>query len=151
VTGVPSSKQSATGISRERFPEVAAEIGEDPARWLDKPVTNDNDAGGMARIRIQSIDKLSVAEGWIEVEHELSRGPRQEVIKWLRERILELEKIGERPDRLEPVNRTKPETEAYLVRDGDRVPWSEVDRSVGITSDERPFAVATDGGESPDE
>jgi len=32
---MPSQNQSADRSERERFPEVAEEIGEDPARWLD--------------------------------------------------------------------------------------------------------------------
>lgn len=140
---MPSSNQGASGVDRERFPEVKAAIGEDPARWLDYEFVDDQDARRMARIRIKSIDDIETARQWIEVERQLDPGPRRKLIAWLNERIKTLEVIGERPERLEERDeRETPETVWY--RNGE--PWEAVDRSVGVGSDGRAFA--TDGGEN---
>lgn len=82
----------ASQRDRERFPEVAAEIDEDPARFLD--------ADGIDRTmhsRIQGIDFLEVADAWIQVEAALERGPRKQVIAKLNQRKAWLEEHGERP------------------------------------------------------
>jgi hypothetical protein len=51
----------------------------------------------------------------------------------LRDRAAELKEIGERDERVEPSDgRESPATDWYLVRDGERIPWSEVDRGVGL-------------------
>ena len=145
---MPSENQGRTGDSRERYPDVRDDIGEDPARWLDYALIDDQDAQRMARIRIKSIDSIDVARSWIEVERQLDRGPRKKIIAWLNERIKALEVIGERPDRLEARDGRKlPETNWTLNGED----WEDVDRSVGVPSDERAFAVATDGGEDVDE
>jgi len=144
---MPSNAQGSTSTARERYPSVQAEIGEDPARWLDYKLVSDQDARRMARIRIKSIDQIDVARNWIEVEHELERGPRKKIISWLNERIKTLEVIGERPDRLEERDgRDLPETEATLNGE----PWHAVDRSVGLSNGTRSLAVA-DGGNDVDE
>jgi len=119
---MPSQNQSADRSERERFPEVAEEIGEDPARWLDHDMlkqtlvrqevdpnsefgqmrlVEDNDKnstfGKMFRARVRGIDKLFVIRKWLEVEHELDRGPRhKQVIEPLKERAQDLKENGER-------------------------------------------------------
>jgi len=122
---VPSTHQSAASGDRERFPEVAEVIGEDPARWLDRDLFDhgvtrhrwiegdpypeyaprpDEDVsapGQMIRDRIQGIDDLSVIARWLEVEHALGRGPRDRVVELLEARAAELKEIGERPERLQ--------------------------------------------------
>lgn len=145
---MPSEHQGTTEATRERYPDVAAEIGEDPARWLDHKLIDDQDARRMARVRLKSIDKIDVARKWIEVERQLERGPRKKIIAWLNQRIKTLEQIGERPDRLEERDgRVVPETTWTLNGES----WENVDRGVGLSTGERAFAVATDGGEDVDE
>jgi hypothetical protein len=79
---------------RERFPEIQAEINEDPARYLDK-----EDPGETYRSRAEGIDFLDVVDAWIQVEAALDRGPRKPVIARLNPRKAWLEEHGERPDR----------------------------------------------------
>lgn len=117
---MPSEHQSADTSDRERFPGVAAEIGEDPARWLDHDMlaqsavkqqedpadphggnrlVEDTDVstfGAMFRARVRGIDKLYVIRQWLEVESRLDRGPRDHVIEALRNRAAELRETGER-------------------------------------------------------
>ena len=121
---MPSTAQGGDNSDRARYPDRADEIGEDPARWLDKDLTarsmqrqqadetpsrqamrlvEDTDtttAGKIVRDRISGIDSLIVIKHWLEVESDLDRGPRDGVITLLQERADELKQIGERPDRL---------------------------------------------------
>lgn len=130
---MPSQNQSADTSSRARYPERQAEIGEDPARWLDHDLlarsavrqqadpdsqydrmrlvedTEVSTFGLMLRARIRGIDKLSVIRHWLEVEHDLDRGPRETVVDLLQERADELKEIGVRPDRLPHGPRRPPE------------------------------------------
>jgi len=145
---MPSKAQGQSGKGRAQFPGVQEDIGEDPARWLDFALIDDQDARRMARIRIKSIDQIDVARQWIEVERHLERGPRKKIIAWLNERIKRLEQIGERPDRLEERDGRKTPETSWTLNGED---WEDVDRSVGVGSDDRAFAVATDGGEDVDE
>ena len=140
---------------RARYPEYEGAFGDDPARWLDASLVDDPDRREMVRIRIFSIDDIDLARTWIEVERDIERGPRQQIVAWLNQRIKTLEAIGERPERLEFGPRRPPEmqpesqTDWYRVEDGERVPWDEEDRSVGLGS-RGDLAVATDGGENDD-
>jgi hypothetical protein len=98
---MPSTNQSGqSGSDREEFPEIAAEIGEDPARFLDQPLAPDR-IGDMTRLslakaRIRGIDKKLVARYWLEVEHRLERGPRESIVERLEQRARQLQEHGER-------------------------------------------------------
>ena len=74
----------------ETFPAVADEIGEDPARFLDKPILAPGQEGSSpmltAKARIRGIESLDVLDGWFEVETSLDRGPRKKVISMLNQR-----------------------------------------------------------------
>jgi hypothetical protein len=119
-----SENQSAATTERQRFPKKAEQIGEDPARWLDRDLlkrtcvrqqadqtasrqqvrliedTDTSTPAKLLRARIRGIDKLSVLARWYEVENQLDRGPRDQVIALLDERKRDLKELGERPDRL---------------------------------------------------
>jgi hypothetical protein len=84
----------ASQRDRERFPDVWAEINEDPARWLDR-----EPLGKTADARIDGIDFLDVVDYWVRGETELDRGPLREVIAKLNQRKAWLQEHGERSDR----------------------------------------------------
>lgn len=100
---MPSTQQSGNSApDREEFPEVAEQIGEDPARFLDKPLAPDFLSGGdttplaLAKARIRGIDRLEVVARWLEVEHQLDRGPRESIVEKLEQRGRVLKEHGER-------------------------------------------------------
>jgi hypothetical protein len=138
---------------RERFPELKADIGEDPARFLDRPFFS-NGAGSspllLARARIRGIDSLATLRAWIAVERNLDRGPRDRIIDLLEERQATLEEIGERPDRLDfQDDRDGRDVETiyeFYDRDGNRL---DDDRSMASAPSRRESTreLATDGGE----
>lgn len=83
---------------RERFPE---ETKDSAARFLDRPLLDPTTSDVSEPVefiasRIRGIDRFEVLRKWIDVEHELERGPRPRVIKLIRERHLYLEEHGER-------------------------------------------------------
>lgn len=88
---MPSEHQAAPDVDREQFAAVKAEIGEDPARWLDRPLLQPSQIGSdpavFIQARINGIASVDVCRQWIEVERELERGPRTEVIQWLNQRM----------------------------------------------------------------
>lgn len=98
---MPSTYQSSTDDEREQFPQVAAEIGEDPARFLDVPLVAPDQLGSspfeLAAARIAGIDDIDTARAWLRVEAELERGPRKGVVQRLNRRKAELEADSEAP------------------------------------------------------
>ncbi|WP_340099465.1 hypothetical protein [Salinibaculum salinum] len=152
---MPSEAQGHGSMDRARYQKINDEIGEDPAQWLDKPLfkspeRNSTSAGWAIQHRIKSIDSFAVLGAWKGVERNLERGPRDRVMKMLNERAQELEDIGERPDRLQARDgRDVPEKEWYIVRDGERLSWSEVDRrGATVSFDTGSERAVTDGGEN---
>lgn len=100
---MPSTNQSGQSApNREEFPEIENEIGEDPARFLDKPLAPDYTSGGdttplaLAKARIKGIEKLTVVARWLEVEHQLERGPRDSIVELLEKRGQDLKEHGDR-------------------------------------------------------
>ncbi|WP_154018474.1 hypothetical protein [Halolamina rubra] len=122
---MPSENQPAGSGRREQFPGLRADLGEDPARWLDRDlfshgvtrleardapayneasqhVVRDTDVsapGELIRDRISGIDEIAVARAWKAIERRLERTPeggRDVVIGYLEDRIDELEANGER-------------------------------------------------------
>lgn len=96
----------AATAQRECFPELEAEINEDPAAFLDRelvergPSHTTKTAHQKVKARIRGIDRIDVVDAWIYVETSIERGPRQQVLAWLNQRKKYLEEVGERPDLL---------------------------------------------------
>jgi len=149
----------------EEFPRIVDEIGENPARWLDRDlitpgavrqdieraadrsiqdvrlIPDQNVSSGITFVesRIRGIDTIEAVRAWKAVERALGRGPdggpRDAVIELLDEREAELEEIGERPDRLEHGPRLPPA-------------WTTVESSATWTDTEdgsRPTAASVGG------
>jgi hypothetical protein len=137
---------------RERFPEIAEEIGEDPARWLDRDLLEstpgDETETWRLQRRVDGIHSLEVARRWAEVERELERGPREVVMDMIRERVAALNRHTTLEELLE-------ETDVDARREATPSTSSEVvwtDRTDGVRTVNKPDpnryrATATDGGE----
>jgi hypothetical protein len=76
---------------------IAADIGADPGRWLDRelvesgPRHTDQTLKRAVHARIKGMRSLAVVEAWLTVETRLERGPRQEIVAWLNRRKAALE------------------------------------------------------------
>lgn len=88
---------AAEESGRETFPDVADEIGEDPARFLDVDVLADDGARELLLSRIRGIDRLGTINAWIIVERKLERGPRDRIVELLERRREHLLETGGRP------------------------------------------------------
>jgi len=103
----PAAEQPAaeTNHRPEWRRDIAARIGEDPGRWLDRPLTEaapghtDRTMRRCAHARIQGIRSREVIRAWLEIETSLARDacPRQAVVRWLNQRDAAL-KDGGGPD-----------------------------------------------------
>ncbi len=136
-----------TGRSREEFPEVAEEIGEDPARFLDYPLLASSARGSspfqLAKARIQGIEYKDVVARWLYVERRLERGPRERVLELLKSQMAHLEEHGERDDqpRADPSEVPSTKTHArFLDENG-----NERDRTSSAAS--KMATLRADGGE----
>lgn len=94
---------------RARFPRLKDEIGEDPAKWLDRQLVRPPEPGttppkAFVWSLIDGIDSIERCRAWKAVERSLAtrddREPRQAILERLDEREQELREIGERDDRL---------------------------------------------------
>jgi hypothetical protein len=138
--------------NRERFPEIAEEIGEDPARWLDRDLLEstpgDQPEKWRLQKRIDGIASLQVARAWAKVERELERGPRDPVLDMIQERVAYLNRHGTLDELLEETDvdarrEATPSTSSETV-------WTDRpdgDRKVNRADPNRYRATATDGGE----
>lgn len=83
--------------------EIAERIGENPARFLDVelietgPRHTSTSGRDLFTARVRGIDRIGVANAWIQVERLLDRGPRDVVIDVLERRRDFLIEQGERP------------------------------------------------------
>lgn len=147
---MPSEHSPGQSADRARFPEMKADLGEDPARWLDWDILGNRDRERLVRARIAAIDRIAVCRAWKAVERTLDRETRDGIIAHLDKREQQLEAIGERPDRLqERDGRDIPDKQWFrITEDGARIPWEDVDRSTaGASLRAGRRAVATDGGD----
>lgn len=152
--------------------KLKRDIGENPARFLDRPISVPPDRNSMFRARLEGIDRLDVIGAWKATERRLAteqdRQPRQHVLDLLDDRREYLLEHGERPrdfstqyphelpERYQPQRRDRqvPPKEHYWVerdRDGEvveRRPWSERPTSHATTSrfERVTQQAATDGG-----
>lgn len=132
----------ANQSERPRFPDLAADIGEDPARFLH---TDGEGSGKKALVlaRISGIDRLAVLNAWLAIERRLTGG-RSAVVNALERRRSELEELGERSERCEPGERVDRDTE-FVILGPDGEP---TERGASATAKVR--RLAADGGEVAD-
>jgi hypothetical protein len=171
---MPSEFQS-TGRD-EAVPEwrraIAGDLGEDPARWLDRdlvergPAHTDRTMQRAVHARIQGIRTREIIDAWQTVEVRLDREacPRQRVMAWLNQRDQELKERDEPTQRATspaPTEAAEPDYEPDLVHDecgsvvegrdgpGYRCPDCEtVTRSVAeLSAVSNATPVAADGGD----
>jgi len=119
---------------REEFPVLRDRLGEDPARFLDRPLIDPSHQGTgspflLAKARIRGIDDAEVIRAYRAVERRLDRGPREEVLELLEEREEILDELGDRADRdlgeRDP-SETPPKAVFILDGDGTREPYESV-------------------------
>lgn len=96
-----SGNRFAESVNRAQYPGLRDDIGEDPARFLDHDLHQDENMKRLALARIKGIDTIEKIEAWRAVERNLDRETRDQIINELDQRRAILEEIGERPDRLE--------------------------------------------------
>ena len=100
-------RHRARQLERGTFDDIKQDIGEDPARFLDHDLISDRDMRELAFARIRGIDFQHVIDAWVDVEVALERGPRKPVIAALNERKRELQRIGDRDERVEQMRRQR--------------------------------------------
>jgi hypothetical protein len=132
-------------------PELKAELGEDPERFLDRPVSID-DQWPMARIN--GIDSLAVVRAWKAIERKLGRddgGPREQIMQLLEDREQYLEEHGDRADRTAGKTHDRELEPAVVTINGepadDRRQSAKQRLAELRADDDRDATVATDGGE----
>lgn len=117
-------------------------LGFDPRRFFDAPLLS-VEQGAMnpverMRAIIRGLDRKEKVASLMAVERQLDRGPRDEVLGMLEDRMAFLEEEGERPPdlrdaslderplRFTPADREVPPKKAFIVEDdGTRVPYDE--------------------------
>jgi hypothetical protein len=87
----PAVSQAAPEV--EPLPDwrqaIAARIGEDPGRWLDRelvergPSHTDRTLKRAVHARIKGMREVAVVAAWREVEQRIDRGPREQIVAWL--------------------------------------------------------------------
>lgn len=78
------------------FPEIKAQIGYNPARFLDHEIKNASCTKDLTvESLIRGIQDVDTIRAWLTVEADLGRGrrggPRQRVVKWLNRRQVQIE------------------------------------------------------------
>lgn len=108
-------------IDEERLKE---RIGENPVRYLDRPISSIPDNSSLFLGRVKGIDKLAVIQSWIAVERNLDREgcPRDHVVEILERRKNHILDVGERPDLLTTPNDERPERFQRRQEDRDLPP-----------------------------
>lgn len=117
-----SNRRPTNLDGRPTFPDVAEEIGEDPARFIV--------AGGeLLTSRLKGIDRVGVARKWVEVEialaEQLDRDVDQQLIGWLNRRIGHLQEHGGRDERLERRREIVDDVDGPAV-DPEGITWKHV-------------------------
>lgn len=96
VTDGGTIRTTSSTTGREQFPQVAARIGEDPARFLDIELSSSGIGTGpfaLAAARIRGLETVATVDAWLHVETELDQGPRKPVIKRLNQRKRQLQDV----------------------------------------------------------
>ncbi|WP_436924936.1 hypothetical protein [Halosimplex amylolyticum] len=152
---MPSTNQ-AGGRDFPAFDNIEADIGHNPARYLDWDFLaesyGDRDIKSgrklLLKARIRGIDRIEVVRAYKAVERAIGRGPaggpREAVMRLLDQREQFLQEAGERPERLSYGPRRPPESYATETDDErDEQPLTAAEK----LSRMRSGRVATDGGE----
>lgn len=140
------SSTVAVTPERERFPEIEAAIGEDPARFLDTTLVDDRRELVVARIR--GIDGLDVVDAWIQVEQALDRD-RESVRELLERRRDWLLEHGDRKERLDGERSpAAPKEVVWIDEDGEPYDRSTSASSKIAQMGGQPSASTDDGSES---
>lgn len=141
---MPSEHSAGTSTDRETFPRLLDDLGEDPARWLDRDVLSDQDRAEMIKALIRGMDTLERVRAWKAVERALGRGPadgpREGVMRLLEQREAYLESIDGPPLRHQHGPWRPPE----MLDTESAIP--ERERSAIDKFDSMGRTVATDGG-----
>jgi hypothetical protein len=158
---MPAEGQPGQTSDRETFPSLAEDLGEDPARFLDReliergPGHTNETAKALVVARIEGIDRVEVARAWRAVERALAekhdREPRQAIVKRLEERVAWLEAHGDRDDRLgEPRDPEELHERAEEIATESVARWPDRDGSErsAVYRSSSWKTLAADGGES---
>lgn len=129
-------------------PTLVEEIGEDPAQFLDRPVSH---ADQWPKARIDGIERLAVCRAWMAVERKLGRGdgggPRDLVMQWLEAREAFLQEAGDLEERMEPRDYDRDLPEATVTINGVAAEEARSSTAIAKLQSRRVGdAVATDGG-----
>ncbi|WP_058366661.1 hypothetical protein [Haloparvum sedimenti] len=138
------NEQAAT--TPNPFPDMAAQYGENPARFLSlslEPDGGDGSSGELILARIRGLETIEMCGFWLGVERALAnkhdREPRARIERALRDRKAELEAQGDglstsgttpaerraRGERLREEQPDRVESCAVLLdKDGEERPWS---------------------------
>ncbi|RDZ61418.1 hypothetical protein C5B90_19295 [Haloferax sp. Atlit-12N] len=90
---MPTEWQSANLEERPCFPDLKADIGEDPARFLAEPLepdAGDGASGMLALARIRGLETITKVRAFRAVERALHDGERQAIKDALDKREREL-------------------------------------------------------------
>jgi len=173
---MPSTHQASDDGERLRCPNLIEAIGEDPARWLDRPIVGHPNRETVVRTLIDGMDSLERVRAWKACELRLANPqeddnprnpldePRGAIIQRLDQREEWLQLHGERADRVplgprEPCDCCggEPELTAADLRERDRREverLAEAHKSGGVDTSETTSTTdvatlgqyATDGG-----
>jgi hypothetical protein len=131
-------------------PGLKADIGEDPERFLDRPISID-DQWPIARIK--GIDSLRVCRIWQRIEQDPDRAagePRDQVMRLLEQREQFLQENGDRADRTAGETHDRELEPAVVTINGEPADdrrQSAKQRLAELRADDGSEAtVATDGG-----
>jgi hypothetical protein len=154
--GTPPAHGSSDRPADARFPEIAARIGEDPARFLyhrgdalGTQTIGDTAGLKLAEARIRGIDSRAVAGAWqgvarrLHEEGYLSETALKLVEERLAERIAWLEDHGDRPERIERQERRAVD-ESVIAAKRERDPYEDHRSSSAAAKISR---MRADGGE----
>jgi hypothetical protein len=121
-----------------RLDRLVDDLGEDPGRYLDGPLD--------PLPRIRGLDSIPTVRAWIGAERRIAsirnRKPREDIIEALNRRETYLEGY----QRSYRQGRHFEKTVLYQKRDGEVVPYDEIDRTTVLEQPKR--SIATDGGEA---
>jgi hypothetical protein len=138
------------------FPEIEAQLGYNPARFL-VPTNDEMDElswSTRAKAFIHGMDEVATVRAWIAVERALELGddgPRSQVITWLEDRQAVLDGTADQETADQTETRTQP-SPAAMAESPDETS-TETDDVVAQTASDTTNAdagLAADGGTTPD-